>query len=146
MLAERFDCDDENVEPIRGRPDLHGHPHFGYTEAKTFPPYVFGIRSGSALVHKVRGVDLKWYRVGGPTGSLLVRLKRPIMFARTKCGYSFRLNPEVSRTCQTPRQDALHCMRCQGFGPVFPKGKPAISCGLTRAEAKVRLGCVVNGY
>jgi len=141
--GERF-YDDENAEVINGRPDFGGYG-FGITRAKTHPPYVFGIRGLSCLVHKVLRVELHWYRVGGH-GECLVRMKKPVMIAITNCQQHWRLEPLSSRTCHIPSPDALLCGRCHGEGATFPKRGPAKKSGLTRQEAHVKLGCVVKGY
>ena len=137
--------DDENVAPIYGRPDLQDHS-FGKTVARKHPPYVFGIRGVSCLVHKVRQVELYWWRVGGRGGDSLVKLKQPVMIAQTMCSQSFRLDGDVCRACRVPSPDALLCGRCHGEGATFPKHGPAKLSGLTRQEAHVKLGCVVQGY
>lgn len=133
--------DDENVAPIP-RPGFHA---YGVTLAKTFPPYVFGVRGCSCLVHKIMRVEVFWWRYGGH-GEILVKLKRPVMIAHTNCAQSFRLEGKISRTCHVPAPDALPCGRCHGEGATFPKRGPAKKSGLTRQEAKVKLGCVVKGY
>ena len=137
--------DDEYVAAIEGRPDFTDH-RFGITRAKTYPPYVFGVRGLSCLVHKVRYVELHWWRVGGHRGECLVKLKRPVMIATTNCQQSFRLDGDASRTCHLPSPDALLCGRCQGEPATFPRRGPAKKSGLTRQEAHVKLGCVVKGY
>lgn len=136
--------DDENAKPICGRPDFQDHA-YGITKAKKYPPYVFGIRGVSCLVHKILRVELHWWRVAGH-GEMLVKLKRPVMIAQANCAQSFRLEPRISRTCQLPKPDALLCGRCHGEGATFGKRGPAKKSGLTRQEAHVKLGCVVNGY
>jgi hypothetical protein len=137
--------DDEAAAPINGRPDFHA-PGWGVTLAKKHPPFVFGIRGVSCLVHEVLRVELHWWRVAGHHGEILVKLKRPVMIATTRCAQSFRLEPEISRTCQSPNPDALLCGRCQAKRATFPKRGPARDSGLTRQEAHVKLGCVVKGY
>lgn len=136
--------DDENAAVIHGRPDF-GASGFGITEAKKHPPYVFGIRGVSCLVHKILRVELHWWRVSR-TGCELVKLKRPVMIAVTPCAQSFRLEGRISRTCHVPKPDALLCGRCHGEGATFPKRGRARKTGLTRQEAHVKLGCVVDGY
>jgi hypothetical protein len=137
--------DDEGAEPIRGRPDFSDR-RFGITEAKKYPPYVFGIRGVSCLVHKVLCVELHWWRCGGSRGEFLVKLKRPVMIAQTNCQQHFRLDPDIARTCRVPNPDALLCGRCHGEGATFGKRGPSKKEGLTRQEAHVKLGCVVQGY
>ena len=136
--------DDENAEVIDGRPDL-GDFFFGVTDAKKFPPYVFGVRGGSCLVHRIRRVRYHWYRVAAG-GSKLVRMKRPVAIADTMCAQSFRLEGAICRTCQVPSPDALSCGRCDGIEATFAKRKGYRVAGLTREEAHVKLGCVVKGY
>jgi hypothetical protein len=137
--------DDEAAAPIHGRPDLLDRK-FGITEATKHPPYVFSIRGVSCLVHKILRVELHWWRVSGRNGGSLVKLKRPVMIAQTCCAQSFRLEGRISRTCVVPKPDALLCGRCHGEGSTFPKHGRAKKSGLTRQEAHVKLGCVVNGY
>jgi hypothetical protein len=136
--------DDENVAPIDGRPDHQDHS-FGVTLAKTFPPYVYGIRGVSCVVHKILRVELHWWRVSD-SGCRLVRMKRPVMIAITPCAQSFWLRVEVCRTCRVPNPDALLCGRCHGEISTFPKRGPARKTGETRQEAHIKLGCVVAGY
>lgn len=145
-VPDDYGGDDENAEPIHGRPDLHSDRRFGVTVAKAGPPFVFGVRRGACLVHKVQRIELHWYRTTRG-GHGLVRLKRPVAIAITVCCYSFRLDPDVSRTCLVPAADALPCGRCDGGAPVFRRGTArAPETGLTRREAHVKLGCVVRGY
>lgn len=135
--------DDENVDPI-ARVGFHA---YGVTLAKKYPPYVFSIRGVSCLVHKVQCVELHWWRIAGH-GDKLVKMKRPVMVARTCCSTWFMLMPTTARTCRIPAPDALLCGRCHGEGASFPKranGKD-YKHGLTRSEAHVKLGCVVQGY
>jgi len=114
--------------------------------AKKYPPYVFGIRGLSCLVHKILRVELHWYRVGGH-GEYLVKLKKPVMIATTTCQQSWRLEPTSSRTCHVPKPDALLCGRCHGEAATFGRdGGPSKKEGITRQEAHVKLGCVVTGY
>lgn len=141
--GERF-ADDENAEVIQGRPDFADRT-FGKTRVKTFPPYIFSIRGVSCLVHKIRYVECHWYRCGGH-GEYLVRMKKPVMIATTMCAQSWRLEPLSSRTCHIPSPDALLCGRCHGEGATFGKRGPDRNRGLTRQEAHVKLGCVVQGY
>ena len=129
---------------IHGRPDFSDH-QFGMTLAKKHAPYVFGIRSGSCLVHKVLRVELHWYTVGR-SGQTLIKLARPEMVAVTHCQYYFRLDPRVARTCRVPNHDALLCGRCLGEVAPFGKRGLATKAGITRTFAHVKLGCVVNGY
>lgn len=144
LTRDERNYDDPNAAVINGRPDFRDHD-FGVTEAKSFPPYVFGIRGLSCLVHKILHVRMHWYRVGGG-GSKLVRMKRPVLIATTNCQQSWRLEPTSSRTCYIPNPDALVCGRCHGEGATFGKRGPSRKRGLTRQEAHVKLGCVVKGY
>lgn len=145
VIADHYQ-DDEHAAPIHGRPDFADHG-WGITEAKKYPPYVFGIRGVSCLVHKILRVELHWWRVARG-GEKLVKLKRPVMIAQTMCAQSFRLEGQISRTCHVPNPDALLCGRCHGEGATFPKSHHARArkSGLTRQEAHVKLGCVVKGY
>ncbi len=136
--------DDENAAVIHGRPDFADHS-FGVTEAKTHPPYVFGVRGLSCLVHKVAYVECHWYRVARG-GHALARLKRPVMIATTTCQQSWRLQPDSCRTCYIPSPDALLCGRCHGEQATFGKRGASRKTGITRQEAHVKLGCVVKGY
>lgn len=143
-VVEDHAIDDENAEVVRGRPDF-ANREFGKTYAKKHPPYVFGIRGVSCLVHKILRVEMHWYRCGG-RGDFLVKMKRPVMIAITTCQQSFRLTPTVSRTCILPNPDALLCGRCHGEGATFGKSGPSKKEGITRQVAHVKLGCVVKGY
>lgn len=138
------ECDDENVPPIEGRPDFHV-PRFGVTYAKAHPPFVYGTRHGACLVHKVRHVELHWYRV--LRMDALQRLKRPVAIAQTMCAQSFRLQSDTCRTCRVPDPAALLCGRCHGEGPRFSRAKRSKDrrTGLTRREARALLGCVAEG-
>jgi hypothetical protein len=136
--------DDENAAVIHGRPDFSDRD-FGKTRASKHPPYVFGLRGVSCLVHKIAYVELHWWRVAGH-GEKLVKMKRPVMIAVTPCAQSFRLEGRICRTCRVPSPDALLCGRCHGEGATFPKRGRAYKSGLTRHEAHVKLGCVVQGY
>lgn len=134
--------DDEHADIVSGRPDF-AEPSFGVTVAKKHPPYVFSIRGASCLVHKILRVEMQWYRISSRG---LVKMKRPVLIAQTCCAQSFWLDPDISRTCVMPNPDALLCGRCHGEGATFPKNGRAYKSGLTRTEAHVKLGCVVNGY
>lgn len=138
--------DDENAEVIHGRPDFNRSQRFGVTEAKKYPPFVFSVRGGSCLVHKVARVEMHWWRVGGNRGDCLVKMKRPVMFAQTSCSMSFRLEGSRSRTCWIPNPDALLCGRCHGDVATFGKHGVGTKAGIKRQEAHVKLGCVVAGY
>lgn len=141
----KHSVDDENA-PVLGRVDIYPHAYdFGVTVAKRHPPYVFGIRGVSCLVHRVRRVELHWYRIADH-GRALVKMKRPVMIASTVCQQSFRLDGDISRTCQLPKPDALLCGRCQRKQATFPKRGNARIENISRQEAHVKLGCIVNGY
>jgi hypothetical protein len=129
---------------VNGRPDL-ADLMFGVTHAKKFPPYVFSVRGPAALVHKIASVELRWYRVCNH-GHALMKLNRPTMIAKLVCGGSRFLIGEATRTCHIPKPDAVLCGRCHGELASFGKNGPAIKAGITREVAKVKLGCVVNGY
>lgn len=130
---------------IEGRPDF-GNFHFGVTVATSHPPYVFGVKNGSALVHKIAKVELHWYAIVGPNGGQLVRVNKPLMIATIVCGGSRFLTATRSRTCMVPAPDALLCGRCHGEPASFGPDGTARRLGISRIEAGVKLGCVVNGY
>lgn len=136
--------DDENAEPIYGRPD-QGRLGFGVTLAKKHPPFVFSIRGVSCLVHKIARVELHWWRVAGH-GEKLVKMKRPVMFAITNCSCHFELQAKSSRTCHVPSPEAMPCGRCNGEIAPFGKHGHATKAGIRRQDAHVKLGCVVQGY
>jgi len=137
--------DDENAAVIKERLDFKIHG-FGVMRAKRHPPYVFGIRGVSCLIHKIRYVEMHWWRIGGPCGAWLIKLKKPVLIATTNCAQSFRLDGDIARTCQLPNPDALPCGRCNSEGATFGKSGPSKKEGLTRQQAHVKLGCVVKGY
>jgi hypothetical protein len=56
------------------------------------------------------------------------------------------LLPERTRTCTIPEPDALLCGRCHGEPATFGKHGKATKAGVKRADAHVKLGCLVNGY
>lgn len=134
----------DSTEVIEGRPDF-GDRAFGKSEAKDFPPYIFSVRGGSALVHRVSNVQLHWYRVSG-RGERLVRVNRPLMIAHTVCSMSFRVQGSNSRMCMIPNPEALLCGRCHGEPATFGKHGKGTRQKIRRAVAHVKLGCVVNGY
>ena len=74
------------------------------------------------------------------------RLKQPAMRAHTMCGYSFALTPNRSRTCHVPLPGAVLCGRCHGEPATYAGRRKRTKDGLTKQEAHVKLGCVVNGY
>jgi hypothetical protein len=136
--------DDEGVAPIPDRIDFRC-PTFGVTVARRHPPYVFSVRGVSCLVHKVRRVEVHWYRISDG-GHGLVRMRRPVLIDQTHCAQHFRLEAGASRTCRVPSPEALLCGRCHGERATFAKRGPSRQEGITRQAAHVRLGCVVDGY
>lgn len=118
---------------------------FGVTDAKRHPAYVYSINKNSCLMHKVVRVELHWYAlVDG--GSKMGRLKQPAAIAHTACGCYRVLTPQKSRTCHVPLPDSVLCGRCHGEPATFGKHGKGTQAGLKRAEAHVKLGCVVAGY
>lgn len=134
---------------IDGRPDLAwgNSGRYGVTQAKSFPPYVFSIGRGAALVHKIARVDLHWYAASSSDGGQrLLKRRHPRMLAQTVCGATRFLGGARSRTCRIPEPDALLCGRCHGEPATFGKDGAATKAGIRRREAGVKLGCVVAGY
>ena len=125
---------------VHGRPDF-AEPGWGDTFAKRHPPYVFAIRKNAGLIHKIERVRLQWWQIHYDK---LVRANRPNQLAETVCGMSFSLRASRARTCVVPRMDAFLCGRCHGEFATF--GKRGLGRSVKRAEAHVKLGCVVNGY
>lgn len=117
---------------------------FGVTTAKRHPAYVYSINKNAALMHKVREVTIHHYAYVGM--SKMGRLKQPAMIAQAVCGVSRALLPTRSRTCHVPLPGAVLCGRCHGEGPRFGKRGTLTKAGVTRAEAHVKLGCLVAGY
>ena len=118
---------------------------FGVTTTKRHPAYVYSINANGCLMHKVRDVEIQWYAlVDG--GRRMGRLKQPAMIAHTVCGNSSALVPGRTRTCHIPKPDSVLCGRCHGEPATFGKHGKGTKAGLKRAEAHVRLACVVNGY
>lgn len=118
---------------------------FGVTRTRRHPAYVYSVNKNACLMHKVANVEIHWFAlVAG--GRQLGRLKQPAMIAHTVCGVARILTPDRSRTCHVPLPHSILCGRCHGNGSVFPKRGRSFREGLTRQEANVRLGCVVNGY
>lgn len=118
---------------------------FGVAKAKRHPAYVYSINRNGCLMHKVVEVELHWHAlVDG--GSKLGRLKQPAMIARTVCGVHRLLTPERSRTCHIPLPDSVLCGRCHGEEATFAGRRKTTKSGLTKQEAHVKLGCIVNGY
>ena len=133
---------------IMGRPDF-GNYMFGKTFTKTFPPYVYSVRANSALVHRVIRVELDWWAVGGD-GDRLERRVSPRLSARCACGIFVILKATRARTCRVPDPGALLCKACHAAGRNFTRSGQKRNrdgdTGITRQEARVRLGCVVTGY
>jgi hypothetical protein len=129
---------------IHGRPDMQAWRsgiRFGVTQAKRFPPYVYGTRGNACLIHKVLRVELHWWRCRDTNS--LVRCNPPWMFAYTVCGQRFRIDDSKwGATCAIPKPDAVLCGRCHGEGPVFGKHSKQL---ITKREAKQKLGCIANG-
>jgi hypothetical protein len=119
---------------------------FGVTTSKRHPAYVYSVHKSGCLMHKIRDVEIQWYAIIGPCGSRLGRLKQPAMIAHTVCGSSRALTPARSRTCHIPFPDAVLCGRCHGEPSTFGKHGKGTKAGIARAVARVKLGCVVNGY
>ena len=134
---------DESVEPIDR--DSVNDRTFGVTTTKRHPAYVYSINKNACLMHKVRDVEIQWYALLG-NGGRMGRLKQPAMIAHTVCGCSRALLPEKTRTCHIPEPDAVLCGRCHGEPATFGKHGAGTKAGVKRAEASVKLGCIVNGY
>ena len=115
---------------------------FGVTTAKRHPTYVFGVNKNSCLMHKIANVEIQHYALIAD-GSKMGRLKQPAMIAHTRCGYSFALTPERSRTCAVPLPDAVLCGRCHGQLPTFRR---SVASKDAKVAARVKLGCEVAGY
>lgn len=117
---------------------------FGITTTRRHPAYVYSTNKNACLMHKIRDVEIQWYALvdGGTMG----RLKQPAMIAHTVCGCSRALVPERTRTCHVPFPDSVLCGRCHGEPATFGKHGKGTKAGMKRAEANVKLGCVVNGY
>jgi hypothetical protein len=118
---------------------------FGVGTSKRHPAYVYSINGNACLMHKVRDVTIHWYAlIDG--GHRMGRLKQPAMIANAVCGMSFALDPKRTRTCAVPEPDSVLCGRCHGEPPTFGKHGAGTKAGLKRAEAHVKLGCIVAGY
>lgn len=116
---------------------------FGVSTAARHPAYVYSINRNAGLMHKVRDVEIQWYAlIGG--GHQMGRLKQPAMIAHTVCGCARLLIPKRSRTCAVPLPGSLLCGRCHGEPATF--GKHGAAKDVKRAEAHVKLGCIVAGY
>ena len=131
----------DDTAPIIDR-DAVNERTFGVTQAKRHPAYVYAISKNAGLMHKVRDVMIQHYAI--VSMGKLGRLKTPAMIAHTVCGSSFPLLAERTRTCTVPEPDAILCGRCHGEPATF--GKHGAKRGMKRAEAHVKLGCIVNGY
>ena len=116
--------------------------HFGVTNAKRHPNYVYGVNKNSCLMHKIARVEIQHYALIDD-GSKMGRLKQPAMIAHTRCGYAFALTPERSRTCAVPLPDAVLCGRCHGQLPTFRR---SVASKAAKVAARVKLGCEVAGY
>ena len=142
---------DPNI--IHGRPDFEAWRRgekFGVTRAKKFPPYVFSISASAALVHRIAYVELHWWRAGTfrESGDCLRKNNPPVMIATTICGSSRFIEAARARTCMVPRPDAIRCTKCFGLpeAAAFGKNGWCTREGITRTEAHVKLGCIVEGY
>lgn len=124
---------------VRGRPDFVDHD-FGKTRLRRFAPYIYSVLGGM-LVHKTQEAECVWY---SPKGDHLVRLNSPEINVKTVCGMTFLMGRSQKRAeaCKIPRKDAVLCGRCHGTGAVFGKGLREKE--ITRAEAKRRIGCVME--
>lgn len=118
---------------------------FGVSKAARHPAYVYSVNRNACLMHKVFAVEIQWYALLG-NGSTMGRLKQPAMIAHTVCGCSRALTPDRSRTCAVPLPESVLCGRCHGEPATFGKHGDGTKRGLKRAEANVKLGCVVAGY
>lgn len=134
---------DESV-PLIDRSSVNDRT-FGVTTTRRHPAYVYSINKNACLMHKVHHVEIHWHALVGDGGQL-GRLKQPAMIAHTVCGYSRALTPERTRTCAVPLPDSVLCGRCHGEPATFGKHGKGTAAGMKRAEAHVRLGCIVNGY
>lgn len=133
----------DGVSPIVDR-DAVNESTFGVSTTKRHPAYVYSINKNSCLMHRIIRVEIQWYAI--VSMHKLGRLKQPAMIAITACGCSRALTPDRSRTCHIPFPGAVLCGRCHGEPATFGKDGKGTKAGLKRAEAHVKLGCVVNGY
>lgn len=117
---------------------------FGVTTTRRHPNYVYSINRNACLMHRVRDVQIQWYAFLG--GGKLGRLKQPAMIAHTVCGMSKPLTADRTRTCKVPEPDSVLCGRCHGEPATFGAHGAGTKAGMKRAEAAVKLGCVVAGY
>ena len=118
---------------------------FGVATTKRHPAYVYSVNKNACLMHKIANVEIHFYALIG-SGSQMGRLKQPAMIAHTVCGVSRALVPERSRTCTVPFPDAVLCGRCHGEPATFGKHGKGTKAGMKKESARVKLGCVVNGY
>ncbi len=117
---------------------------FGITSTKRHPAYVYSVNKNACLMHKVHHVEIHWYAL--VSGSVMGRLKQPAMIAHTACGDTRIITPERSRTCHIPLVGSVLCGRCHGEPATFGKHGSGTKSGLKREEARVKLGCLINGY
>jgi hypothetical protein len=118
---------------------------FGVSRAQRHPAYVYSIHGNACLMHKVRDVEIQWYAlIDG--GHRMGRLKQPAMIAHTICNMSKPLDPKRTRTCAVPEPDSVLCGVCHGEPATFGKHGAGTKAGFKRAEAHVKLGCIVAGY
>lgn len=131
----------EVTGPVLPRDDHD--PRLKPTPCKRFPPYVFSKDRGS-LVHHVKSAELDWYIITGRT--TVQRAKVPRLILRTHCGLYFSSASKKGQTCQTPAEGALVCRACEKRGRNFPHRLDGrdVDHGVTRHEAKRRIGCAVD--
>lgn len=108
--------------------------------AKSHPKYVHGKVGMAMLLHKIDHVNLRWWDYGFHE---FLRLKHPIIMARTVCGASWRLEAGKAGTCQLPSPDAILCGMCHGTGRIWKRGDK--NPPITKRQAKDRLGCIAEG-
>lgn len=135
---------DNDVAPIK-RNSVDEHT-FGVTLAKRFPPYVFSINGNALLVHRILRVELHWWKIGNSDYNLLVKVRRPRLYAHTACQQVKFLDSDRARTCMVPQPTAVLCGACHGEPATFGKRGRAVRDGISKAWANTQLGCVVNGY
>jgi hypothetical protein len=106
---------------------------------KKHPKYVHGKIGMSSLLHKIDYVEMRWYDYDW---DYFLRLKNPILTARTVCGMLWRLEVGKGTTCEIPNPDTVLCAACHGEGRNFGRnGKTKI----TKRQAKDRGGCIAHG-
>jgi len=64
------------------------------------------------------------------------------MIAETVCGQTIFLCDHKGMTCALPKKNAVLCGRCHGEEATFGKHSKK---GITRREAKLRIGCAAEG-